>query len=377
MTRKASRKPQTRRPRPVPAAVAPSTTGAARPLPVPAFRSGVVARMAAMPVSTLRIWEQRYRAVEPVTAPSGHRLYSSADVQRVLMLRQLTEQGHAIGTIAPLSDAQLQDVARAHPVPHRSHPAPGDGPEPARRTPAVRLVVVGRALALRLQRPGVHQRLARPVRIVAVFDTLEDAAAAATVQPVDALLWQSPGLPAGIPPSLGAARDAWHASQVAVLYRFASSAARKALVDSGDVVIREPADDDALGAWLVSLQAAEPAATARSEAGERTAAGVVLPDRVPPRRFDDATLTTITGLSTTIACECPQHVAELVMQLSSFESYSSTCSDRSPADAEIHAFLGRVAAASRALFESALERVARYEGLTLPKPLGGRSSAPN
>ena len=51
---------------------------------------------------TLRIWEQRYQAVKPTTAVSGHRLYSPADVQRVLLLRQLTQRGHAIGSIAAL-----------------------------------------------------------------------------------------------------------------------------------------------------------------------------------------------------------------------------------------------------------------------------------
>ena len=35
--------------------------------PQPSFRSGAVARMAGMPVSTLRIWEQRYQAVGPTT----------------------------------------------------------------------------------------------------------------------------------------------------------------------------------------------------------------------------------------------------------------------------------------------------------------------
>ena len=79
----------------------------------PTFRSGAVARMAQMPVATLRIWEQRYRAVQPITAPSGHRLYSPADVQRVLLLRRLTEQGHAIGSIATLDAAQLQQVSLA------------------------------------------------------------------------------------------------------------------------------------------------------------------------------------------------------------------------------------------------------------------------
>ena len=87
---------------------------------------------------------------------------------------------------------------------------------------------------------------------------------------------------------------------------------------------------------------------------------------VTPRRFDDAALTVIAGLSSTLACECPRHVAELLMQLSNFEAYSADCANRSPDDAELHAYLRRVAGASRAMFEAALERVARQEGLTLP-----------
>jgi hypothetical protein len=59
-------------------------------------------------------------------------------------------------------------------------------------------------------------------------------------------------------------------------------------------------------------------------------------------------------------------VAELLLQLSNFEAYSADCEDRSPADAALHAHLKQVAGASRALFESALERVARHEGLVLP-----------
>ena len=54
------------------------------------------------------------------------------------------------------------------------------------------------------------------------------------------------------------------------------------------------------------------------------------------------------------------------MQLSHFEAYSEDCQHRSPADAALHAYLKRVAGTARALFESALERVAIEEGLMLP-----------
>uniref|UniRef100_UPI0012FB58F4 MerR family transcriptional regulator n=1 Tax=Azohydromonas aeria TaxID=2590212 RepID=UPI0012FB58F4 len=81
---------------------------------VPRYRSGAVARMLRMPVATLRIWERRYQVATPVTSPSGHRLYSAADVKRLALLRQLTTLGHAIGSLAPLDVAALRQVAATH-----------------------------------------------------------------------------------------------------------------------------------------------------------------------------------------------------------------------------------------------------------------------
>ena len=328
----------------------------------PTFRSGAVARMARMPVSTLRIWEQRYRAVGPTAAPSGHRLYSAADVQRVLLLRHLTEQGHAIGSIAALDAAQLQQVASTH----ANSPA-GTRVQPARRTTAaLRLIVVGQALALRLQRPAVTRRLAHPWQMTAVFESLAEAAHAANGAAIDLLLCQSPGLQASALPALKAAQDACHARQVGVIYRFAGAAATRAFAATGAIVVREPADDDVLGAWVASMQGS---LVSGAEPPDRPPVARDTPDLaagdVTPRRFDDAALTAITGLSSTIACECPRHLAELLMQLSNFEAYSADCADRSPADAELHAYLRRVAGASRGLFEAALERVVREEGLKL------------
>ena len=344
-------------------------TPAAQPLPAsqPMFRSGAVARMARMPVPTLRIWEQRYRAVGPITAPSGHRLYSAADVQRVLLLRQLTGLGHAIGSIAALDVAQLQQVASTH----AASPA-GKDVRPVRRTIALRLIVVGQALALRLQRPETVQRLGHSWQVTAVFESLAEATSAASGAAVDLLLWQAPGLQASVLPEMQAAQGAWRARKVAVAYRFAGAAAMSAFAAAGAVLVREPADDDALGAWVASLHGslasdAEPPDTEETTTQGALSDGPDWPaDEAPLRRYDDAALTTIAGLSPTIACECPRHVAELLIQLSNFETYSADCTNRSPADAQLHAYLQRVASASRSLFETALERVARHEGLTLP-----------
>lgn len=55
------------------------------------------------------------------------------------------------------------------------------------------------------------------------------------------------------------------------------------------------------------------------------------------------------------------------MQLSRFEAYSRECANRDARDAELHGYLQQVAGTARALFESALERVAIHEGLVLPR----------
>jgi DNA-binding transcriptional MerR regulator len=327
---------------------------------VPGFRSAAVARIARIPVATLRIWEQRYQAVRPATAPSGHRLYSPADVQRVLLLRRLTEAGHAIGSIAALDAAQLQQVAQAA----EGTPAParrGAGAS-ARLARALRLAVVGPALALRLQQPAPG-RVFAPARVVAVFDALAGAARAATAPRADVLLWHAPELRPTVPPGLEAARAACGARRVAVVYRFASAAATQALAAAGVALLREPADDAALAAWLASMAPAAPREPMRAPAAPR-ASGAPAP-ALPPRRFDDTALVAIAGLAPTLACECPRHVAELLMQLASFETYSAGCIARGGDDAALHAYLHQVAGASRALFESALERVAHHEGLAL------------
>ena len=70
-------------------------------------RSGAVARMLRMPVATLRVWERRYGVTQAALSPSGQRLYSADDVRRLALLKQLTDVGHAIGSLARLPMAEL------------------------------------------------------------------------------------------------------------------------------------------------------------------------------------------------------------------------------------------------------------------------------
>ena len=357
-----------------------------RPLPddtTPRFRSGAVARMARMPVATLRTWERRFQVIGPKATPSGHRFYSAADVQRLTLLKQLSDMGHSIGVMARLDMDRLREMAITH-ANTQAGAQRGLGTTPAATAPPWRVAVVGLPLVRRLQRATVLRRLGRRFEMICTYESLADCLAAARMpapdtsapasehRPANArgaielLLVNAPALYASTPAELRQAADALGVDQVALMYGYGAESVCDAALVAGIAVQRGPISDVALGEWLRALSDRSASGRASLEA-ESPLLDFALFERAMPtsRRYDDTTLSDIAGLSTTIACECPRHVAELLMQLSHFEAYSAECSSRSRADAELHRYLQRATAAARAIFEVALERVAVHEGLLL------------
>jgi MerR family transcriptional regulator, light-induced transcriptional regulator len=323
-----------------------------------AHRSGAVARMLGMPVATLRVWERRYALTQPELSPGGQRLYSAHDVRRLALLKQLTDQGHAIGSLAPLDMRQLQRVASTHAstqaATHQGERAYTVHPLPLR---IWRVAVIGTALGARLQRPALLRQLAMAVVVLGPFENAAQAGAALTQAEVDAVLHQEAQLHADWLAAIDTAAPTLAAVPKVVLYGFAADPVCEALATSGTTLLREPQPDVVVAQWLRSLSAA-------AAAPHRTASTPPAP-ATAPRRWNNAALAEFIAQSSTVACECPRHVAELLVQLSHFEDYSAECAHRSPADAQLHAFLHQLASASRARFEAALEHVARHEGLRI------------
>jgi DNA-binding transcriptional MerR regulator/methylmalonyl-CoA mutase cobalamin-binding subunit len=89
----------------------------------------IVARKTGLSPHAIRIWEKRYAAVSPARTPTNRRLYSHADIQRLLLLQRATAAGHAIGQVAHLPNENLQKIiALAEPA-----PSPSPGATSARR----------------------------------------------------------------------------------------------------------------------------------------------------------------------------------------------------------------------------------------------------
>lgn len=70
----------------------------------------VVSRKTGLSSHVIRIWQKRYGAVEPKRTATNRRLYSDAEIERLILLRQATAAGHSIGNIAKLPLARLKSL---------------------------------------------------------------------------------------------------------------------------------------------------------------------------------------------------------------------------------------------------------------------------
>jgi DNA-binding transcriptional MerR regulator/methylmalonyl-CoA mutase cobalamin-binding subunit len=73
---------------------------------------GVVAERTGLSPDLLRVWERRYRAVEPSRSLDGQRAYSDADVERLRLLRLATMAGRSIRQVARLTTDELARLVR-------------------------------------------------------------------------------------------------------------------------------------------------------------------------------------------------------------------------------------------------------------------------
>ena len=83
---------------------------------------GVLSRATGIPVETLRTWESRYGFPAPERKPSGHRLYPSSLVPRLLRIAEALTLGHRASEAVPASDPELSVLLRT-----RSRDAIGSG----------------------------------------------------------------------------------------------------------------------------------------------------------------------------------------------------------------------------------------------------------
>lgn len=92
--------------------------GEARDVAPGLLRIHAVSRATGVSPHSLRIWERRYGTMASRRSAAGYRLYTSEDLERIRLIKDLLDAGHSIGDVAALGVAELLAVrARGRPMP--------------------------------------------------------------------------------------------------------------------------------------------------------------------------------------------------------------------------------------------------------------------
>ncbi len=311
------------------------------------FSIGTVSRLTGISQHTLRVWERRYKAVESGRSDGGRRLYSNDDVERLTVLKALVDRGDRIGQIA----SEDTDALRARLATYKDH----SQTRSELSSGTVKLAVMGETLSQALSDsppPGTE--------VVLAETDAERFAADATLAAADALVIEAPTIQADSPEQIADLRRVARTDRVLVIYGFGRSADIERLIKDGVTVLRSPVDLHAIGDLIgtrgaaVSGAKAEPAPLLPASVDE---------DEAPPRQLSAQALQRLARVTTTVECECPHHLVDLVRNLTAFEVYSRQCRNRNEQDAALHAYLHVTTARARAMIEDALIRTAAAEGI--------------
>ncbi|MFT5394356.1 MAG: DNA-binding transcriptional MerR regulator [Gammaproteobacteria bacterium] len=315
----------------------------------PRYRIGMASRLSGVAAHNLRKWESRYGLVEPTRTAGGERVYSRADVEKLTRAGRLVEAGMDISEVARLSSAQVDELLEAFvetPVRGAFGPSVDAQSKPEIPSSGDALVVVGDALSLLMQQIA---RKHGSLRVITQFARPEDVPEDMKTSVPILLLLEQTGLDRQTNDLVRRLMSQTGARGAVVFYSFASREAIGSLSQNDIAVVPLLLDTHLLERELLM------ACSALSPLG----AG----PRAP--RFSKRTLAQVVNSSSAIACECPRHIAQLLMTVQAFEGYSSQCETNQPEDAALHRRLRETAAFARSLFEDALVEVARIEGLDL------------
>ena len=293
--------------------------------PMQHYSIGAVARLTDIPAHTLRKWESRHGIATPLRSPTGRRVYTDDHVVTLKLIKHLMASGHALGHLAELGSASLRELADQHLEPER---------------PAV--------TSITLVGPNLSRLLPNQRIVSGRFDgDLQEWLA----QSPDGLVVGEPvaveteTLPEHLVGELLVLRT--QVEQLLVVYTFASSHTLAALKNADIGTARGPVDDHELLLHLAP-KVADPA-----------------PRSAQQQRFSKRELARIAALNPALRCECPNHIAKLLMDIASFEKYSVECVTTDPKEKALHIQLGEISAQARILFEDALIAVASADEIQL------------
>lgn len=306
--------------------------------PRPLYGIGTVARLTGLKPDTLRIWERRYGLGASRKSASGQRQYTRADLEHLQLVSALVSSGSRIGEIASAKRKTLEMLLRVRGQPDNT----------PRGEPRPNVLFIGPGLCDWLDDhqgclASVDAHLAR----MPLADTQEQDFH--SLPGVDLLVVECTNLAGTQLSNLNQLRQRLQAGKVLVTYGQSKERWLKAVASEDIQAVEFPPDP----AYL-AFEMGRCVTDTVTRQGDSHLGDLVAPR---PRQFSEHELSAALRLQSTLDCECPRHLSELIRALAQFEEYSASCSVENWHDAAVHACIFAYTGQARWLMEKALSAV--------------------
>ena len=309
------------------------------------YKIGAIARLTGITPMTIRMWQTRYDAVSPVRTEGKQRLYTERDLTKLSLLKELTDHGDSIGMVAGLTVEELENRLKEQTLKR------GTREKQTNHTP-IKVAVLGYGFP-QLGNADVGA-YAAPLELVGQFNPENALSNEIKACQPDLLIFQIASLQPDSPDLIEEAIEHSGAQGACVVYAFGPKKVVRDITNGLILPLRAP----------VNVQELTLAANHLLKSAERPRAENETAVQIQQRRYSDPQLWEIVNQPNAIKCECPQHLSHILFSLNNFEAYMKDCENRNTKDAEVHQYLHKVAAESRACLEKAMDKLVEHENLT-------------
>ncbi|GAB5414033.1 MAG: hypothetical protein Cons2KO_16360 [Congregibacter sp.] len=311
--------------------------------PRPLYGIGTVARLTGLKPDTLRVWERRYGLGASHKSATGRRQYTQSDLEHLQLIAALVSDGARIGEIASSERKTLEMLIRQRGL---------KGRESLPKTKS-RAIFVGANLCAWLDKhqgciSNINARLAR----VGLMEL--DAEVLDGLDEIDVIVVECGTLSSQVVEQVRNLKDVAKAPKVIVTYQFGNAHWLEELERSNISVMDFPPEPGKL-----AFEIARGVAESEVLAGESNLGDIMVGK---PQQFSPAELLAASNLESTLDCECPRHISELITALVNFEEYSASCSIDNWHDAAVHSCIYAYTGQARHLMEKALQAVLEERG---------------
>jgi hypothetical protein len=276
-------------------------------------------------------------------------LYNQGDIDRLALLKRLVDFGQPVGTIAHLDSAALlkmqQDLIS---LAQQANQKPVNEP--------TQLALVGPVMGSETLKGALQSE---NLVIAAQAMSLSQLQAESSGESrIDALFVEIPNLLDTVAREVREVSGSLRIERVVIFYRFAPNILIRQLRAIGYSVVRMPFDVQELVLLCGALMKREPSMVVRDPPA-------VLDETNCDPKFSTESLVRLSQIKSSVYCECPSQLAELLMSVTAFERYSAQCASQTPEDANLHKRLELDAMKVRKILEASITDVIQHENIPI------------